>query len=122
MTMISRILGFVRDMVIARLFGAGSGADAFFVAFHIPNFWRRLFAEGAFSQAFVPVLSEYKTQRPHDEVRALVRDCEQHVMALVEQHRPHLDALAQALLEHETLGADEVAALLRGPGGERSAQ
>jgi len=74
MTLISRILGFVRDMVIARLFGAGSGADAFFVAFRIPNFWRRLFAEGAFSQAFVPVLSEYKTRRSHDEVRALVDD------------------------------------------------
>jgi putative peptidoglycan lipid II flippase len=74
MTMVSRILGLVRDMVIARLFGAGSGADAFFVAFRIPNFWRRLFAEGAFSQAFVPVLSEYKTRRSHDEVRALVDD------------------------------------------------
>ena len=66
--------------------------------------------------------SEQTAQLIDDEVRALVRDCEQHVMALVEQHRPHLDALAQALLEHETLGADEVAALLRGPGGERSAQ
>lgn len=71
MTMISRVLGFVRDMVIARLFGAGSGADAFFVAFRIPNFWRRLFAEGAFSQAFVPVLAEYKEQRAHEEVRLL---------------------------------------------------
>lgn len=71
MTMISRVLGFVRDMVIARLFGAGSGADAFFVAFRIPNFWRRLFAEGAFSQAFVPVLAEYKERRAHDEVRLL---------------------------------------------------
>ncbi|MEW6353579.1 MAG: murein biosynthesis integral membrane protein MurJ [Pseudomonadota bacterium] len=71
MTLISRILGFVRDMVIARLFGAASGADAFFVAFRIPNFLRRLFAEGAFSQAFVPVLAEYKTQRSHDEVRLL---------------------------------------------------
>ncbi len=71
MTMISRLLGFVRDMVIARLFGAASGADAFFVAFRIPNFWRRLFAEGAFSQAFVPVLAEYKEQRAHEEVRLL---------------------------------------------------
>jgi putative peptidoglycan lipid II flippase len=62
MTMISRILGFVRDMLFARLFGADSGTDAFFVAFKIPNFLRRLFAEGAFSQAFVPVLSEYKEQ------------------------------------------------------------
>lgn len=72
MTMISRVLGLVRDMVIARGFGAGVGADAFFVAFKIPNFLRRLFAEGAFSQAFVPVLSEYKAQRSHDEVRGLV--------------------------------------------------
>ncbi len=70
--MISRVLGLVRDVVFARLFGAGMGADAFFVAFKIPNFFRRLFAEGAFSQAFVPVLSEYKTQREHDEVRGLI--------------------------------------------------
>ena len=72
MTLISRVLGFVRDMVIARVFGAGLATDAFFVAFKIPNFLRRLFAEGAFSQAFVPVLSEYKTQREHEEVRELV--------------------------------------------------
>lgn len=71
MTLISRVLGFVRDMVIARLFGAGTGADAFFVAFRIPNFWRRLFAEGSFSQAFVPILTEYKTQRSHAEVQEL---------------------------------------------------
>src|SRR3990170_2553533 len=71
MTLLSRILGFVRDVVIARMFGAGLGADAFFVAFKIPNFLRRLFAEGAFSQAFVPVLSEYKSQREHAEVRDL---------------------------------------------------
>jgi len=70
--MISRVLGLVRDIVFARLFGASMGADAFFVAFKIPNFFRRLFAEGAFSQAFVPVLSEYKTQREHDEVRGLI--------------------------------------------------
>lgn len=72
MTLISRILGFVRDVVIARLFGAGVGADAFFVAFKIPNFLRRLFAEGAFSQAFVPVLSEYRTTRSRAEVQDLV--------------------------------------------------
>ena len=70
-TLISRILGFVRDMVFARFFGAGAGMDAFFVAFKIPNFLRRLFGEGAFSQAFVPVLSEYKTTREHAEVQAL---------------------------------------------------
>lgn len=62
MTMISRILGFIRDMLFARIFGADSGTDAFFVAFKIPNFLRRLFAEGAFAQAFVPVLSDYKQQ------------------------------------------------------------
>jgi putative peptidoglycan lipid II flippase len=71
-TLLSRILGFVRDIVIARLFGAGTGADAFFVAFRIPNLLRRLFAEGAFSTAFVPVLTEYKTQRSHQEVQELV--------------------------------------------------
>ena len=71
MTTLSRVLGLLRDMVIARYFGAGAGTDAFFIAFKIPNFMRRLFAEGAFSQAFVPVLSEYKTRREHAEVRDL---------------------------------------------------
>lgn len=71
-TMVSRVLGFARDIVFANLFGAGAGTDAFFVAFKIPNFLRRLFAEGAFSQAFVPVLSEYKTLRSQAEVRLLV--------------------------------------------------
>ncbi len=74
MTLLSRLLGFVRDMVVARLFGAGVGADAFFVAFKIPNLLRRLFAEGSFSQAFVPVLTEYKTQRGYDEVKRLTDD------------------------------------------------
>jgi putative peptidoglycan lipid II flippase len=74
LTMISRVLGFIRDVVIARVFGAGLGTDAFFVAFKIPNFMRRLFAEGAFSQAFVPVLSEYKAKRPVEEVRVLIAD------------------------------------------------
>lgn len=60
MTGLSRISGFVRDMVISYAFGASAMADAFFVAFRIPNFFRRLFAEGAFSQAFVPVLSAYR--------------------------------------------------------------
>ena len=62
MTMLSRILGLVRDVVIATFFGAGSQADAFFVAFKIPNFLRRLFAEGAFNQAFVPVLAQISEQ------------------------------------------------------------
>lgn len=72
LTLISRILGFIRDVVIANIFGAGVSTDAFLVAFKIPNFMRRLFAEGAFSQAFTPVLSEYKTQRNHAEVKHLV--------------------------------------------------
>lgn len=72
MTLISRVLGFVRDMVIARYFGASSGADAFFVAFKIPNFFRRLFAEGAFSQAFVPVLAGVKERDGKAAVKALV--------------------------------------------------
>ncbi|MCL7929657.1 murein biosynthesis integral membrane protein MurJ [Halomonas llamarensis] len=72
MTMISRVMGLARDVVIAALLGAGNGADAFFVAFKIPNFLRRLFAEGAFNQAFVPVLSEYSTQRTRQEIRELL--------------------------------------------------
>lgn len=72
MTMLSRVLGLARDVVIAHGFGAGTSADAFFVAFKIPNFLRRLFAEGAFSQAFVPVLSEYRTQRDQAAVKALI--------------------------------------------------
>ncbi|MEF8769926.1 murein biosynthesis integral membrane protein MurJ [Candidatus Accumulibacter contiguus] len=72
MTLLSRILGFVRDFVIARAFGAGALTDAFFVAFKLPNLLRRLFAEGAFSQAFVPVLGQYRNQRPAEETRQLV--------------------------------------------------
>jgi len=72
MTLVSRILGFVRDFVIARLFGAGLATDAFFVAFRIPNLLRRLFAEGAFSQAFVPVLAEYRTRNGQGETKLLV--------------------------------------------------
>ncbi len=71
-TLLSRILGLARDIVIAGFIGASSGADAFFVAFKIPNFLRRLFAEGAFAQAFVPVLSEYRTTRDHAAVKDLV--------------------------------------------------
>ncbi|MBE2257486.1 MAG: murein biosynthesis integral membrane protein MurJ [Candidatus Accumulibacter sp.] len=72
MTLLSRVLGFVRDFVIARSFGAGILTDAFFVAFKLPNLLRRLFAEGAFSQAFVPVLGEYKNRRGSDAARQLV--------------------------------------------------
>ncbi len=71
-TFISRILGFVRDMLIARIFGAGVATDAFIVAFRIPNLLRRLFAEGAFSQAFVPILAEYKNRRTVEETRELI--------------------------------------------------
>ncbi len=72
MTLLSRIAGLVRDMVFMNLFGASRLMDAFLVAFKIPNFLRRLFAEGAFSQAFVPVLSEVRTQKGDHEVRRLI--------------------------------------------------
>lgn len=72
MTTISRIFGLVRDIVIAHFFAAGAGTDAFLVAFKIPNYLRRLFAEGGFSQAFVPVLTEYKNQRKASEVQDLL--------------------------------------------------
>lgn len=72
MTLLSRVLGFVRDVMFAASFGASAGMDAFLVALKIPNFGRRMFAEGAFSQAFVPVFTEIKTTRPHDQVRDLV--------------------------------------------------
>ncbi|MBT4450587.1 MAG: murein biosynthesis integral membrane protein MurJ, partial [Gammaproteobacteria bacterium] len=72
MTLLSRVLGLARDIVIARFYSAGIEADAFFVAFKIPNFMRRLFAEGAFSLAFVPVLTEYKNSRTQDEIHQLI--------------------------------------------------
>ena len=72
MTFLSRVLGFARDMLMAYCFGAHAGADAFYVAFRIPNFMRRLFAEGAFSQAFVPVLTEYQKNHSPDEVRTFI--------------------------------------------------
>ena len=64
--------GLVRDVVLLNVFGAGKDFDTFVVAFRIPNFFRRLFAEGAFSQAFIPVLTEYKTSRTHAEVQILI--------------------------------------------------
>ena len=72
MTLLSRILGFVRDFVIARTFGAGMLTDAFFVAFKLPNLLRRMFAEGAFAQAFVPILGEYKNKQGEAETKRLV--------------------------------------------------
>ncbi|OBX04063.1 multidrug transporter MurJ [Gallibacterium genomosp. 3] len=72
MTLLSRILGLVRDVVIANLLGAGVAADVFLFANRIPNFLRRLFAEGAFSQAFVPVLAEYQKEGDLDKTRAFI--------------------------------------------------
>lgn len=72
MTMVSRVLGLVRDIVLASVLGAGGAMDAFALAQKIPNFFRRLFAEGAFSQAFVPVLSEYREKGTHAAVKELV--------------------------------------------------
>jgi putative peptidoglycan lipid II flippase len=72
LTMVSRVLGYVRDFFIARVFGAGLLTDAFFVAFKIPNLLRRLFAEGAFSQAFVPILAEHKNRKTPEETRSLI--------------------------------------------------
>jgi putative peptidoglycan lipid II flippase len=71
-TLLSRITGLLRDTFMAQALGVGPVSDAFLVAFKIPNFLRRLFAEGAFSQSFVPVISQYKVQRPEEEVRELV--------------------------------------------------
>ncbi|MEQ9878905.1 murein biosynthesis integral membrane protein MurJ [Pectobacterium aroidearum] len=72
MTMLSRVLGFVRDAIVARIFGAGMATDAFFVAFKLPNLLRRIFAEGAFSQAFVPILAEYKSQQGDEATRTFL--------------------------------------------------
>ncbi|PWI32071.1 murein biosynthesis integral membrane protein MurJ [Vibrio albus] len=72
MTFISRVLGLVRDVVVANLMGAGASADVFFFANKIPNFLRRLFAEGAFSQAFVPVLTEYESSGDKNRTRELI--------------------------------------------------
>jgi putative peptidoglycan lipid II flippase len=79
MTFISRLLGFARDTLIARIFGAGMATDAFFVAFKIPNLLRRISGEGAFSQAFVPILSEYRKQRTPEATKALIN----HVASLL---------------------------------------
>ena len=75
MTLLSRVFGLLRDITLATVFGASGGTDAFLVAFKIPNFMRRLFGEGAFSQAFVPVFSEYKEKHS----RAALKDLVDHV-------------------------------------------
>jgi putative peptidoglycan lipid II flippase len=72
LTLVSRLLGFVRDFVIAHAFGATAATDAFVVAFRLPNLLRRMFAEGAFSQAFVPLLGEYRNRRGEQETKILV--------------------------------------------------
>ena len=72
MTMLSRMFGLVRDISFSTVFGAGWMTDAFWVAFRIPNFMRRLFAEGSFSTAFVPVFTELKEKGTHAELRELV--------------------------------------------------
>ena len=79
LTMVSRVLGFIRDAIIARAFGAGMATDAFFVAFKLPNLLRRIFAEGAFAQAFVPILAEYKQTRSPEATQAFV----QHVAGML---------------------------------------
>jgi putative peptidoglycan lipid II flippase len=74
MTLLSRILGVIRDIVMANLLGSSWVTDVFFVAQKIPNFLRRLFAEGAFAQAFIPVLSEYQTNQDIQAVKKLIAD------------------------------------------------
>src|SRR3954467_182178 len=69
MTMLSRVTGLIREFLVARAFGASAYTDAFFIAFRIPNLLRRLFAEGAFSQAFVPILAEYKNRRGEEQTK-----------------------------------------------------
>ncbi len=71
-TLLSRIMGLVREVLIARAFGAGAATDAFNIAFRLPNLFRRLFAEGAFSQAFVPILAEYKNQQSEVDTKKLI--------------------------------------------------
>ncbi len=71
-TLLSRIFGFARDLVVARVFGVDGATDAFVIAYKVPNFFRRLFADGAFATAFVPVLAEYRTTREYRDLRAFV--------------------------------------------------
>ncbi|MGH8271741.1 MAG: murein biosynthesis integral membrane protein MurJ [Gammaproteobacteria bacterium] len=82
-TLISRLLGFARDVIFATRFGAGLGMDAFIVAFKIPNFGRRMFAEGAFSQAFIPVMAEWRATRDEAAVRELVARTEGSLAAVL---------------------------------------
>ncbi|MDD5057786.1 MAG: murein biosynthesis integral membrane protein MurJ [Sideroxydans sp.] len=79
LTLVSRILAFVRDILIARIFGAGIANDAYIIATRLPNLLRRMFAEGAFSQAFVPIFGEYHKRKGHDETKLMV----DHVVTLL---------------------------------------
>lgn len=72
LTLVSRIMAFARDVLVAKVFGAGMATDAFFVAFKLPNLLRRMFAEGAFSQAFVPIFGEYRNRRGHEATKLLL--------------------------------------------------
>lgn len=101
LTLVSRVLGFVRDFFIARVFGAGLMTDAFFVAFRIPNLLRRLFGEGAFSQAFVPILGEARTRQAPEEVRELV-DCVATVLFLALLATAALGVVAAPFIVHFT--------------------
>ncbi|WWO96902.1 MAG: murein biosynthesis integral membrane protein MurJ [Candidatus Dasytiphilus stammeri] len=82
-TFISRLSGFARDTLIARLFGAGMETDAFFVAFKLPNLLRRIFGEGAFSQAFLPILSEYKTNNNLQAAKILISSASGFLMLIL---------------------------------------
>src|SRR5512139_2771077 len=72
-TLLSRIFGFIRDMIVAQLFGAGTATDAFFVAFRIPNLLRRLVGEGSLTVSFIPVYSEYLSQKTREESDGLAQ-------------------------------------------------
>jgi putative peptidoglycan lipid II flippase len=83
LTMVSRVLGFARDVLVAAALGAGMAADAFFVAFKLPNFFRRLFAEGAFSAAFVPIFAETLTVKGHEDARRFAEDAMAALLAIL---------------------------------------
>ena len=72
LTLVSRITGVIRDMLIARYFGATAATDAFYVAFRLPNMLRRLFAEGAFQQAFVPMLSDVRERNAPERTQSFL--------------------------------------------------
>ena len=82
-TMISRLLGFARDILVAATLGAGPAADAFFVAFKLPNFFRRLFAEGAFSAAFVPLFMRQMSEGGREAARDFAESVARHNLMTV---------------------------------------